>query len=292
MGAIFFNGWGQCSYNRKARQKSYSNIWYLVVKMLFSANKITLMKKIFLLLFIFSTTLSFANLTEKAAKNLDIKSPSISIFDNLESASALDNDDDERRKKAELKKRRIAAAKKAALAKRKKAIAKRKAALKKRKAALKKRKAALKKRKTALKKRKTLKKHRKAAAKKAALAKRKKAALRKKLDAEKKRKAALLKKKREEERKKDDKRGQNKVVKKKIKVYDTNSKKLYYFVGSTTGNATFRINTNSSSRISQLLKMANIKGMIGTWVVYDKNGNIVGRFAVEQSRDGKFYFVK
>ena len=196
------------------------------------------MKKIFLLLFIFSTTLSFANLTEKAAKNLDIKSPSISIFDNLESASALDNDDDERRKKAELKKRRIAAAKKAALAKRKKA------------------------------------------------------ALRKKLDAEKKRKAALLKKKREEERKKDDKRGQNKVVKEKIKVYDTNSKKLYYFVGSTTGNATFRINTNSSSRISQLLKMANIKGMIGTWVVYDKNGNIVGRFTVEQSRYRKYYFAK
>ena len=169
-----------------------------------------------------------------------------------------------------------------------------KAALKKRKA-LQKRKAALKKRKAALRKKKALKKRRIAAAKKAALAKRKKAAarkaaLRKKLEAEKKRKAALLKKKREDKRKKEDKRDQNKVVKKKIKVYDTNSDKIYYFIGSTTGSASFR--SNSDSRVSSLLKMANIKGMTGAWVVYDKDGNVVSRFTVEQSRDGNYYFVK
>lgn len=179
------------------------------------------MKKIFLLLFIFSTTLTFANDTEKVAKSSDIKSTSILIFDNLESVSALDNDDDARKKRAELEKRRKEAAKKAALAKKKREEA--------------------------------------------------------------------LKKKREEEKKKD-KRDENKVVKNKIKVYDTNNDKLYYFVGSTTGSAIFR--SNSDSRVSSLLKMANIKGMIGTWIVYDKNGNVVGKFTIEQSRDGKYYFIK
>jgi hypothetical protein len=214
------------------------------------------------------------------------------------------------KKAAIAKKKRAALKKKSAKAKRKAAIAKKKAALKKRKALQKRKKAAkkvaLKKRKAlqkrkaaakkaAAKKKAELEKRRKAAAKKAALAKKKreearKEALRKKLEAEKKRKAALLKKKIEDKRKKEDKRDQNKVVKKKIKVYDTNSDKIYYFIGSTTGSASFR--SNSDSRVSSLLKMANIKGMTGAWVVYDKDGNVVGRFTVEQSRDGNYYFVK
>ena len=64
------------------------------------------MKKILLLLFVFCSTLGFANVNKKAAFESKKQATTISIFDNLESSSLLGDGDEERKKRLEAEKKR------------------------------------------------------------------------------------------------------------------------------------------------------------------------------------------